>query len=325
MPRHLPAAAIAVTAAFGCLGPLAGSALAAGSTTAPAAKATAHLYLDNAFQVHHQAVDVPGRPLRVTGYVRPYVPGQTATVQAYLGRRRFAKHTLRIRPTKSPGIGRFVTTVTAPAKGIVHLEASHRRTPQLLGFTVRRGVNSLAPVTSSSLFSALVQQRLAKLHFYIPQTGRWGLQTELAIDAYHRLLGRGTSQVLDGPTLTALLDGKGAFTVRYPGDGTHVEGDLGNQLLALIKGSKVQAIYPISSGKPSTPTILGRYRVYLRTPGYLPDGMYYSDFFIRGYAIHGYDPAPDYPASHGCMRLPISDAISVFDWLNLGDVVDVYQ
>ena len=52
--------------------------------------------------------------------------------------------------------------------------------------------------------------------------------------------------------------------------------------------------------------------------------MYYSDFFIGGYAIHGYDPAPDYPASHGCMRLPIADAISAFGWLALGDWVDVY-
>jgi lipoprotein-anchoring transpeptidase ErfK/SrfK len=103
-----------------------------------------------------------------------------------------------------------------------------------------------------------------------------------------------------------------------------VEGDLSAQLLALIDHGRVQVIYPISSGKPSTPTILGRYRVYERVPGYLPDGMYYSDFFIRGYAVHGYDPAPDFPASHGCLRLPISDAISAFDWLALGDIVDVY-
>ena len=59
-------------------------------------------------------------------------------------------------------------------------------------------------------------------------------------------------------------------------------------------------------------------------PGYLPDGMYYSDFFTGGYAIHGYDPAPDYPASHGCMRLPIVDAIPAYDWLRIGDWVDTY-
>ena len=91
--------------------------------------------------------------------------------------------------------------------------------------------------------------------------------------------------MLDSATLTALLDGRGTFAVRYPHDGRHVEGDLASQLLALVDHGTVEAIYPISSGKPSTPTILGRYRVYERTPGYLPDGMYYSDFFIRGYAI----------------------------------------
>jgi lipoprotein-anchoring transpeptidase ErfK/SrfK len=52
--------------------------------------------------------------------------------------------------------------------------------------------------------------------------------------------------------------------------------------------------------------------------------MYYSNFFISGYAIHGYNPAPDYPASHGCMRLPIGDATSVYGWLAMGDWVDVY-
>jgi len=64
--------------------------------------------------------------------------------------------------------------------------------------------------------------------------------------------------------------------------------------------------------------------VYEQDPGYLPDGMYYSSFFYGGYAIHGYDPAPDYPASHGCLRLPIEDATSVYYWLQIGDWVDVY-
>jgi lipoprotein-anchoring transpeptidase ErfK/SrfK len=59
-------------------------------------------------------------------------------------------------------------------------------------------------------------------------------------------------------------------------------------------------------------------------PGYLPDGMYFSNFFIGGYAIHGFNPAPDFPASHGCMRVPIQDAISIFDWLQIGNWVDVY-
>ena len=197
----------------------------------------------------------------------------------------------------------------------------------MVGFRSQRAVAALVPQAgygSRGLFVGLVQQRLSALHVYVPQSGVYDEYTRLAIDAYHRLLGWGVSEQLDPRTVAALLNGQGSFQVRFPHDGVHVEGNLGKQLLALIDGSQVYRIYPISSGKPSTPTILGHFRVYQRTPGYLPDGMYFSDFFSGGYAIHGYNPAPDYPASHGCMRLPIIDAISVYDWLALGDVVDVY-
>jgi lipoprotein-anchoring transpeptidase ErfK/SrfK len=146
----------------------------------------------------------------------------------------------------------------------------------------------------------------------------------LAVDAYHRLLRHGVSPSLDGATVSDLLNGVGQFHIRYPKHGRHAEGDLTRQVLALIDNGKVVALYPISSGKPSTPTVLGSFRVYLKTPGYLPDGMYYSSFFTGGYAIHGFNPAPDYPASHGCMRVPIVDAISIYRWLNVGDGVDVY-
>ncbi len=116
----------------------------------------------------------------------------------------------------------------------------------------------------------LIQQRLAALHFYIPQSGVYDNGTGLAIDAYHRLLGWGVSQNLDGKTISFLLNGWGEFKVRYPSHGRHAEGNLGKQLLALIDGSKVQYIFPISSGKPSTPTVLGSFHVYRRVPGYLP-------------------------------------------------------
>ena len=52
--------------------------------------------------------------------------------------------------------------------------------------------------------------------------------------------------------------------------------------------------------------------------------MFFSSFFIGGYAIHGYNPAPDYPASHGCMRVPIQDAIFIYNHLTFGNGVDTY-
>ena len=50
-----------------------------------------------------------------------------------------------------------------------------------------------------------------------------------------------------------------------------------------------------------------------------------SAYFIRGYATHGYPSVPIFPASHGCFRLPIPDARSVFDWIEIGTPVDVYR
>jgi hypothetical protein len=337
MRRPILSAVAAITAVLGlCAGPALAKAAPpqhhpghpAHHPTAPPATpvhATAKLYVYDAFFVRHHTVDVPGRAIHVTGYVSRYAPDQKVTLTARLGKKIVRRRRLNVHADKSGRGGHFVGTVKAPRAGILHLRVVHARTPRLTGFHAGRGLELLPESTQSKQYVTLVQQRLAQLHFYMPVSGVWDLQTELAVDAYHRLLGRGTSDVLDHGTLAALLNGKGAFTVRDPRDGRHVEGDLGDQLIALIVGSKVERIYPISSGKPSTPTILGHYRVYSRVPGFLPDGMYYSDFFIRGYAIHGYDPAPDYPASHGCMRLPISDAISVFNWLALGDIVDVYE
>ena len=71
----------------------------------------------------------------------------------------------------------------------------------------------------------------------------------------------------------------------------------------------------MSSGKPSTPTVIGRFRVYSKTPGVNSEGMVDSNYFIRGYAIHGYAEVPTYAASHGCLRVPIPDAPAIFAWV----------
>ena len=86
--------------------------------------------------------------------------------------------------------------------------------------------------------------------------------TGLAVDAYHRLLGRGVSQQLDAATANLLLNGVGQFKVRFPRNGKHAEGNLtraaarARQRLQGSTGSIRQL------GQASTPTVLGRFRVY---------------------------------------------------------------
>ena len=81
----------------------------------------------------------------------------------------------------------------------------------------------------------------------------------------------------------------------------------------------------MSSGKPSTPTVIGRLNVYMKEPGTNSHGMVDSSYFIRGYAIHGYAEVPTYAASHGCLRVPIPDASSIYSWVSVGMPVDVYN
>jgi hypothetical protein len=290
----------------------------AGKTETKQVKGSMKLYLPDAFFVNHDAVMVPNRAINVRGVVWPYVHGQKVTLKASIG-----SHVIGT----FHSYGKFEESFRTSMTGNVTVAAAHAKTAAMKGFGAERHYSVLsesAGFGSTGQFVQLIQQRLAALHFYIPQTGVYDQGTGLAIDAYHRLLGWGVYQTLDGRTVQYLLNGWGQFKVRFPSQGQHAEGDLSDQLLALINGSKVYAIYPISSGKPSTPTVLGDFHVYSKDPGYLPDGMYFSNFFTGGYAIHGYNPAPDYPASHGCMRLPIVDAISVYNWLQIGNGVDTY-
>jgi L,D-transpeptidase-like protein len=305
------------------------SAASASATTPPAqpAHGTLHLTVPDAFLVGGHLVTVPGRTVLIAGVVRPYVADQTVLVKAFVGRKKFKTDRLRIKPAAGGRYGTFTEVLKSPSAGQVTVQVGHKRTATLGGLLARRSFAALderAGFGSRGPFVELIQQRLAALHFWIPQTGVYDSGTGLAIDAYHRLLHWGTYQTLDGRTISYLLDGFGEFKLRFPSHGRHAEGNLSLQLLALADGSHVERIYPISSGKPSTPTILGDFHVYSKVPGYLPDGMFFSNFFIRGYAIHGFNPAPDFPASHGCMRVPIQDAVSIYDWLQIGNWVDVY-
>ena len=219
--------------------------------------------------IHKNKAVLESRYVKVSGSVSHYVAGQSVTIVASLNKKPFHTGKLAIKPGPH-GTGTFVATVKPKSAGILRVHAAHSATAELKGFSQVIGISSISPNVnygSTGLFVDLVQQKLAALHIYIPQTGVWDSGTQWAVNAYHRLLDRGYSTVLDPATLNDLLAGKGSFTVRYPNQGRHVEGNLGKQLAALIVGSKVYWIFPISSGKPSTPTILGSFQIYNRVAG----------------------------------------------------------
>jgi lipoprotein-anchoring transpeptidase ErfK/SrfK len=53
--------------------------------------------------------------------------------------------------------------------------------------------------------------------------------------------------------------------------------------------------------------------------------MYYSMFFLRGFAIHGYASVPPYQASHGCVRIPLWFAPGLYSRWPVGTTIRVYS
>jgi lipoprotein-anchoring transpeptidase ErfK/SrfK len=118
--------------------------------------------------------------------------------------------------------------------------------------------------------------------------------------------------------------GKGGFRLKRPGAGRHVEVDISRQVMVLAANGKAQHIFHVSTGAPSTPSDRGSYRFYRRQAGYNSIGMYYSVYYNRGEAIHGYKSVPAYPASHGCIRNPIPNSRFIYDWVRIGMPIFVY-
>ncbi len=169
-----------------------------------------------------------------------------------------------------------------------------------------------------------LQRRLGRLGYVVGAKGHFDGRTARAVLTFRKMTGMARTHEASTGVMRRIAQGKGSFKIRRPDHGRHAEADLTRQVLALIEGGKVRRLYPISSGKPSTPTVLGSFRVYSKTPGTNAKGMVDSAYFIRGYATHGYPSVPIYPASHGCLRLPIPDARTVFNWMRIGTPVDVY-
>jgi lipoprotein-anchoring transpeptidase ErfK/SrfK len=265
----------------------------------------------------------------VRGIVAPYVAGQKVKVSFYRDRRKLAARTVSVLAVGN-GTGQFHIAFSSAAPGLVQARAAHYATPAQGAFAARsRSVRFVPADLRPGAQGApvwVLQAQLSALHYAVPLNGSFEEATARAVVAYRKETGLSRAPRTDSQLFEELGRGAGAFRVRYRGDGRHVEADLTRQVLAEIEpGGRVAHVFTMSSGKPSTPTVIGRFRVYSKTPGTNEKGMVDSNYFIAGYAIHGYAEVPTFAASHGCLRVPIPDAAGIYAWLRIGTPVDVYD
>jgi len=280
-------------------------------------------------QAHgHPAIALSGESVVVRGVVEPYVAHQRVTVRFYLDGRLAQTRTVGVQSLGN-GAGQFHVPYAASRAGVATVRAAHTATAQEGAFQAGAGeVRFIAADMGEGARGpavGLLQSQLSALHYAVPVNGDFEEATGRAVVAFRKETGLARTPGTDASVFHLLEHGGGAFHVRYPRDGRHVEADLSKQVLAEIEpGGRVREIYTMSSGKPSTPTVTGHFQVYSKTPGTNAKGMVDSNYFIRGYAIHGYPEVPPYAASHGCLRVPIPDAPAIFGWVRLGTPVDVY-
>ena len=119
----------------------------------------------------------------------------------------------------------------------------------------------------------------------------------------------------------------------------HVEVDVDRQVLLLIDDEgAIKKILPVSTGSNKrysekgmrglAYTPRGRFRIYAKISGWRrsPLGLlYYPSYFSDGLAIHGNPEVPHSPQSHGCVRIPMSAAVSMFKNLGVGTIVLIYD
>jgi lipoprotein-anchoring transpeptidase ErfK/SrfK len=186
--------------------------------------------------------------------------------------------------------------------------------------------------SSSGQETARIQVRLLELGFWLDGVdGSYGLTTSQAVMAFEKYMGFDADGSVDQRTADAL----GAMTQRpiaRADSGTLVEVDKAKQLLYFVIDGRTEWILNTSTGNgeeytefdQNTPgevitgvslTPSGLHRVNRERPDGWWEGdlgrIYRPKYFVGGVAVHGSNSIPNYPASHGCVRV----SLPAMDWI----------
>ena len=273
------------------------------------------------------ATVLSGSSVRVSGATPVFASGETVTVKVYIAGKKRLTRQLALQP-QADGTGAILLGYKPRRPGTMIVTATHAASAALGTFVAKSRPIAVLPrrvlPDSGPASIRALQRGLRRLGYVTGKRGSFDGRTARAVLAFRKVTGMKRTTSASAGVMRALAHGKGRFEIRFPRHGRHVEADLSRQVIALIQGGRVRRIYPISSGAPGTPTVQGSFKVYLKTPGTNAEGMVHAAYFIGGYATHGYPSVPVYPASHGCLRVPIPDAARLFNWIRIGTPVDVY-
>ncbi|MGP5079464.1 L,D-transpeptidase family protein [Brachybacterium alimentarium] len=237
-------------------------------------------------------------------------------------------------------------------RALRHLEATDRPLPAIAvpsrravllgagtigaGMTLGMGPASAVPTLRKGSKGAAVttlQKDLAGLKYWLGAAdGSVGHLTQQAVYALQKVAGLSADGVVGPKTYAAIASG--ARPSRKITSGVGFEVDLARQIIVATTGGKLSYILNTSTGSgkryysggrwktATTPT--GDFTMYsLYSKGWQsgPLGsLYRPGYYDRGWAIHGSNSIPSYPASHGCCRISVaaSDMLWTRKWFVKG-------
>jgi hypothetical protein len=112
-----------------------------------------------------------------------------------------------------------------------------------------------------------------------------------------------------------------------------IDVDLSRQLLTAYEGRTPVRTTLVSTGLPATPTPVGQYRIWVKFryddmagADYYIEDVPYVMYFHGGYGLHGVTWHGNFghPMSHGCVNLPTSEAEWLFNWADVGTLVNIH-
>src|SRR5215218_2172624 len=241
-----------------------------------------------------------------------------------------------------PATGAPTTTVPPMTAAPATTAAPTTATTTLPPVTLPPGPRNIEPITPAGPLAAVgsrtgestrqIQQRLQDLNFWVGAIdGQYGLTTRQAVMAFQKYAGLGTSGDVDQPTADALS--AQTEQARATADaGTLVEIDKTKQLLFFVVDGKTQWIFNTSTanGQPYEEEDQNSPGEIVKGVAITPDGLHHVNrerpegwwegdlgqiyrpkYFVGGAAVHGSNSIPNYPASHGCVRV----SVPAMDWI----------
>jgi peptidoglycan/xylan/chitin deacetylase (PgdA/CDA1 family)/peptidoglycan hydrolase-like protein with peptidoglycan-binding domain len=149
------------------------------------------------------------------------------------------------------------------------------------------------------------------------KNGSFGYETYQATIAFEKTNGMDRDGTVDPAEMTKIALAKRPRTPGGKGK-NFIDVDISRQVLFEVKKGRVITTIPVSSGneayyeqdgqtyKAHTPR--GDFTIERKIPGWRTSRLgrlWYPSYFVGGFAIHGSESVPTYPASHGCVRIPM--------------------